>query len=183
MSRYSPGMLTCHADTTELLLVRPTTVSRCALNTFITSRSQVSSQVSRPASSERVRAECPLCRTTYYYTIPGGNGTTPSDVLSFTTAPLPGDQRSFSVAVINDMGYTDAKGTHAQLIEAVDTGVAFAWHGGDTSYADDWFEGGPPLRTQLLVTDKVDIGILACVLTGPQRRELLQRIIVDRSPW
>ena len=69
--------------------------------------------------------------TTYYYQIPGGNGTTPSQILSFSTARAAGDTTPFSVAVINDMGYTNAKGTHAQLIEAVDTGVAFAWHGGD----------------------------------------------------
>ena len=79
--------------------------------------------------------------TTYFYQIPGGNGTTPSQVLSFTTAPAPGDTRPFSVAVINDMGYTNAIGTHAQLINAVDSGVAFAWHGGDISYADDWYWG------------------------------------------
>ena len=87
--------------------------------------------------------------TTYFYQIPGGNGTTPSQVLQFTTARAAGDPTPFSLAVINDMGYTNAKGTHSQLIEAVDTGVSFAWHGGDISYADDWFEG-----------------ILPCVLTG-----------------
>ena len=76
--------------------------------------------------------------TTYFYQIPGGNGTTPSQVLSFTTARSAGDTTPFSVAVINDMGYTNAQGTHAQLIEAVDTGVSFAWHGGDISYADNW---------------------------------------------
>jgi len=88
--------------------------------------------------------------TTYFYKIPGGNGTTPSQVLSFSTARGAGDATPFSVAIINDMGYTNAKGTHAQLIEAVDTGVAFAWHGGDIAYSDNWFEG-----------------ILPCVLSGP----------------
>lgn len=42
--------------------------------------------------------------TTYYYQIPGGNGTTPSDVLSFTTARPAGEAGAFTVACINDMG-------------------------------------------------------------------------------
>ena len=82
--------------------------------------------------------------TTYFYQIPGGNGTTPSQILSFSTARAAGDTTPFSVAVLNDMGYTNAKGTHAQLINAVDSGVAFAWHGGDISYADDWYWGINP---------------------------------------
>lgn len=88
--------------------------------------------------------------TTYYYQIPGGNGTTPSDVLSFTTARAAGDATPFSVAVLNDMGYTNARGTHEQLVDAVNEGAAFIWHGGDISYADDWYEA-----------------ILDCELTGP----------------
>ncbi|KAJ6151267.1 hypothetical protein N7470_007861 [Penicillium chermesinum] len=60
---------------------------------------------------------------TYYYQIPAANGTTESDVLSFTTAHKAGDKDEFSVAILNDMG------------------VAFAWHGGDISYADDWSSG------------------------------------------
>lgn len=79
--------------------------------------------------------------TTYYYKIPAANGTTESDVLSFTTAAKAGDKKSFSVAVINDMGYTNAKGTHDQLLKLVDNGAAFTWHGGDISYADDWYSG------------------------------------------
>ncbi|ORY30983.1 acid phosphatase AphA [Naematelia encephala] len=80
--------------------------------------------------------------TTYYYQIPGGNGTTPSEVLSFTTARDAGDDTSFTIAVLNDMGYTNAHGTHKQLIHAVEKeGLAFAWHGGDISYADDWYSG------------------------------------------
>jgi hypothetical protein len=39
------------------------------------------------------------------------------------------------------MGYTNAHGTFKQLKKAVDDGVAFAWHGGDISYADDWYSG------------------------------------------
>lgn len=39
------------------------------------------------------------------------------------------------------MGYTNAAGTHKQIAQAVDEGVAFAWHGGDISYADDWYSG------------------------------------------
>lgn len=68
---------------------------------------------------------------TYYYQIPGGNGTTPSDVLSFTTALKAGDKTEFSVAIIADMGYTNAKGTHARLVDAVQDGAKFVWHGGD----------------------------------------------------
>ncbi|KAL2211080.1 hypothetical protein CC79DRAFT_563797 [Sarocladium strictum] len=81
---------------------------------------------------------------TYYYQIPGANGTTESDVLSFTTAAEAGDRKSFSVAVINDMGYTNAKGTREQLLKLVDHGTAFTWHGGDISYADDWYSGVLP---------------------------------------
>ncbi|KAL2810333.1 Metallo-dependent phosphatase-like protein [Aspergillus granulosus] len=79
--------------------------------------------------------------TTYYYQILAANGTTESDILSFTTAHRAGDKRSFSVAVLNDMGYTNAKGTHQQLLKAAHEGTAFAWHGGDLSYADDWYSG------------------------------------------
>ncbi|KAE9377339.1 acid phosphatase [Stipitochalara longipes BDJ] len=79
--------------------------------------------------------------TTYYYQIPAANGTTESDVLSFTTSRAAGDSTEFSVAVLNDMGYTNAGGTYEQLLKAVDEGVAFAWHGGDISYADDWYSG------------------------------------------
>ena len=79
--------------------------------------------------------------TTYYYKIPAANGTTASDVLTFTTRRAAGDPTEFSIAVLNDMGYTNARGTHRQLIKAVDDGVAFAWHGGDISYADDWYSG------------------------------------------
>ncbi|KAL4864099.1 hypothetical protein BDV12DRAFT_205933 [Aspergillus spectabilis] len=79
--------------------------------------------------------------TTYYYQIPAANGTTMSDVLSFTTAIDAGQKVPFSVAVLNDMGYTNAKGTYHQLLKAVSEGTVFAWHGGDISYADDWYSG------------------------------------------
>lgn len=79
--------------------------------------------------------------TTYYYKISAANGTTASDVLSFTTARAAGDSKEFTVAVLNDMGYTNAGGTHQQLMKAIDDGAAFAWHGGDISYADDWYSG------------------------------------------
>jgi len=47
-----------------------------------------------------------------------------------------------TVAVINDMGYTNAAGTYKYLNEAIDNdNLAFAWHGGDLSYADDWYSG------------------------------------------
>lgn len=87
--------------------------------------------------------------TTYYYQIPSANGTTQSQVLSFTTARAAGDSEAFSIAVLNDMGYTNAQGTHQQLVAAAQDGLAFAWHGGDLSYADDWYSG-----------------ILPCQLTG-----------------
>jgi hypothetical protein len=81
--------------------------------------------------------------TTYYYKIQAANGTTASDVLSFTTSRAAGDSKSFSIAVLNDMGYTNAGGTYEQLTKAAadEHGIAFAWHGGDISYADDWYSG------------------------------------------
>lgn len=79
--------------------------------------------------------------TTYYYRITAANGTTESDTLSFTTARAAGDRKGFTVGVLNDMGYTNAGGTYKQLIKSVDQGMAFAWHGGDLSYADDWYSG------------------------------------------
>jgi hypothetical protein len=85
--------------------------------------------------------------TTYYYQIPASNGTTASHVMSFKTARDAGRTGSFSVAVLNDMGYTNAQGTHKQLVKAVDDGVAFAWHGGDISYADDWYSGILPCES------------------------------------
>lgn len=78
---------------------------------------------------------------TYYYKIPAANGTTVSKVLSFETARAPGDKAEFSVAILNDMGYTNAAGTFKQLTKVVKEGAAFAWHGGDLSYADDWYSG------------------------------------------
>lgn len=81
----------------------------------------------------------------YYYQIEAANGTTPSDVLSFKTAREAGDRSEFTIGILNDMGYTNAQGTHKQLIKAVaDDGVSFFWHGGDISYADDWAEGIMP---------------------------------------
>lgn len=83
---------------------------------------------------------------TYYYKIKAANGTTESDVLSFKTAREAGAGGKFTVAVLNDMGYTNAEGTYKHLVDAA-TGtdpVAFAWHGGDLSYADDWAEGFMP---------------------------------------
>ena len=79
--------------------------------------------------------------TTYYYQIPAANGTTESDVLSFTTALEAGNTQAFTAAILNDMGYTNAGGTYKYLVQAVEDGAAFAWHGGDISYADDWYSG------------------------------------------
>ncbi|KAJ9201185.1 hypothetical protein DTO021D3_6091 [Paecilomyces variotii] len=81
--------------------------------------------------------------TTYYYQIPAANGTTASQTLSFKTARAAGEGKAFSIAVLNDMGYTNAQGTFAQLNKASDE-LAFAWHGGDLSYADDWSSGIMP---------------------------------------
>ncbi|KAK0923077.1 hypothetical protein LTR91_015162 [Friedmanniomyces endolithicus] len=79
---------------------------------------------------------------TYYYKIPGANGTTASDVMSFKTARPTTDHSALTIAVLNDMGYTNALGTYKQLNNVVDNdNVAFAWHGGDISYADDWYDG------------------------------------------
>ncbi|KAL7783600.1 Metallo-dependent phosphatase [Trichoderma ceciliae] len=79
--------------------------------------------------------------TTYFYQIPEANGTTASDILSFKTANEAGDSSEFTIAVINDMGYTNAAGTYKYLNEAINNGTAFIWHGGDISYADDWYSG------------------------------------------
>ncbi|TVY73422.1 Acid phosphatase [Lachnellula suecica] len=79
--------------------------------------------------------------TKYYYQIPAANGTTASEVLSFTTAHAAGDPKEFTAAILVDMGYTNAHGTYKYLNEAVKDGAAFAWHGGDLSYADDWYSG------------------------------------------
>lgn len=80
--------------------------------------------------------------TTYYYQIAASNGTTASPVLSFKTALGAGTRKPFTVAVLNDMGYTNAAGTYAQLVKAAANGsISFAWHGGDISYADNWYSG------------------------------------------
>lgn len=84
--------------------------------------------------------------TKYFYKIVAANGTTESDVLTFTTSRPAGTPGEFSVAVLNDMGYTNAGGTFKQLNKIVDEGAAFAWHGGDLSYADDWYSGILPCQ-------------------------------------
>lgn len=55
--------------------------------------------------------------TTYYYQIHAANGTTESDVLSFTAGLAAGDTTGFTVAVLNDMGYTNAAGTFKYINE------------------------------------------------------------------
>lgn len=80
--------------------------------------------------------------TTYHYSIPASNGTTASQTLNFTTARSSTDTSSFTFALLNDMGYTNADGTYKYLVEAAEAGeLAFAWHGGDISYADNWYDG------------------------------------------
>jgi acid phosphatase len=49
--------------------------------------------------------------------------------MQFTTARAAGDSSEFTMVVLNDMGYTNAGGTHQQLVEAANNGAAFAWHG------------------------------------------------------
>ena len=85
--------------------------------------------------------------TEYYYSIPAAGGTTASHVLNFKTARAVGDTNPFSIAVLNDMGYTNAHGTHRYISKAIDEGISFAWHGGDISYADDWFSGILPCQS------------------------------------
>lgn len=104
----------------------------CSLVTAITQCSQFFHEV-------QLRDLLPS--TTYYYQIVPANGTTESDVLSFTTSRPAGTPGEFSFAVLNDMGYTNAWGTYKQLQNLVDEGAVFTWHGGDLSYADDWYDG------------------------------------------
>ncbi|UPL01111.1 hypothetical protein LCI18_012045 [Fusarium solani-melongenae] len=86
--------------------------------------------------------------TTYYYRIPAANGTTQSSILSFTTAQDKGDPSEFTIAINNDMGYTNAGGTYKYINQAInDDGLAFVWHGGDLSYADDWYSGVVPCNS------------------------------------
>lgn len=85
--------------------------------------------------------------TKYYYQIPAANGTTASQVFSFETAREAGASGEFTIAVLNDMGYTNAQGTHKYLTKAVADGAQFAWHGGDISYADDWYSGILPCES------------------------------------
>ena len=93
---------------------------------------------------------------TYYYRIMAANGTSSSDVQTFTTALGPGTGGEFvsdrpqrrseskprkTVAVLADMGHTNAQGTYNALLRSVIDGTSFAWHNGDISYADDTFRG------------------------------------------
>ncbi|KAE9392722.1 acid phosphatase AphA [Gymnopus androsaceus JB14] len=73
--------------------------------------------------------------TVYYYQIEAANGTTTSEVMTVHHCS------EFTIGILNDMGYTNAKGTHEQLINAITDGTSFLWHGGDISYADDWYSG------------------------------------------
>ncbi|CAF3496644.1 unnamed protein product [Fusarium graminearum] len=82
--------------------------------------------------------------TTYYYQIPAAKGTIQSNVLSFTTAQAKGNPSEFSIAINNDMGYMNATGTCQYIKRAVEDGLAFVWHGGNLSYADDWYSGVVP---------------------------------------
>jgi len=83
----------------------------------------------------------------YYYYIAASNGTTESQTLKFRTGRAAGHNSEFTIAVLNDMGYTNAHGTYKYLNQAVDDGISFAWHGGDISYADDWYSGILPCES------------------------------------
>lgn len=73
--------------------------------------------------------------TTYYYQIEAANGTTESNILSFTTSRNAGSQGEFSAILLNDMGYTNAQGTYKKMLNMIETeDIAFALHGGDISY-------------------------------------------------
>lgn len=85
--------------------------------------------------------------TKYFYVIEASNGTTASHVMEFQTAHAAGTKQEFTIAVLNDMGYTNAHGTYKYLNQAVKDGAAFAWHGGDISYADDWYSGVLPCES------------------------------------
>ncbi|KAK3657711.1 hypothetical protein LTR22_009263 [Elasticomyces elasticus] len=78
--------------------------------------------------------------TEYFYSIPASNGTTASATMSFTTAPKAGEE--FTFAFLADLGYTNAVDTQLRLTTAVENEeLAFVWHGGDISYADNWYTG------------------------------------------
>jgi len=86
--------------------------------------------------------------TTYYYYILASNGTTKSPTMQFTTGRAAGVGGSFSVAVLNDMGYANAGGTMNLINQGANDGTySFAWHGGDLSYADDWYSGVLPCES------------------------------------
>jgi len=57
--------------------------------------------------------------TTYYYQLQAANGTTESDILTFTTALAAGKDQEFTVAMINDMGVSliHSSDSHHALID------------------------------------------------------------------
>ncbi|SPO27033.1 related to Acid phosphatase precursor [Ustilago trichophora] len=101
--------------------------------------------------------------TTYYYKIESTNSTT----LSFKSAHAPGDEASFSVNAVIDMGVYGADGyttamkrdipyippslTHSTIEQLVQSKheYDFVIHPGDFAYADDWY-----LRPQNLLDGK-----------------------------
>ncbi|KAM0541005.1 hypothetical protein ACHAPJ_013421 [Fusarium lateritium] len=154
---YTPGGINIHYQTPFGLGLAPSVqwgTSSSALNNRATGSSTTYDRTP-PCSAIKAVTQCSQFfhnvqidnlkpGTTYYYQIPAANGTTKSDVLSFTTARGAGDEAEFSVAVTNDMGYTNAAGTYKYINQAVSDGISFAWHGGDLSYADDWYSGIVP---------------------------------------
>ncbi|KAH6659055.1 acid phosphatase AphA [Truncatella angustata] len=152
---YIPNGVHIHYQTPFGLGEAPSVVWGPKADSLVNEASGTSHTYDRtPPCSELVATQCSqffhevqlknlTADTTYYYKIQAANGTTASDILSFTTGRAAGDVKPFTVAVLNDMGYTNAGGTYEQLLKAAsgDTGIAFAWHGGDISYADDWYSG------------------------------------------
>lgn len=67
------------------------------------------------------------------------------------------------------MGYTNAKGTHQRLVDAVQDGAKFVWHGGDICESKV-----PPTATSNIIAyaDQWYGGILPCVLEGPKAWDL-----------
>ena len=73
--------------------------------------------------------------TTYYYQCGDETYENSSRVLSFVTMPAVGDPRSFSVAVVGDLGQTQwSESTVEHMLR--DTSLGLILHAGDLSYAD-----------------------------------------------
>lgn len=76
--------------------------------------------------------------TLYFYQITADASSTSSAILNFTTAPTPGDERSFTVTVVGDMGLANAADTLSAITDLVEDSDFYV-HIGDLSYADDYY--------------------------------------------